>query len=83
MGNLLSDRDSEKTLQKQSLLPLYVQTYSTCLRSYHCLIYGEISGKSLPELAVFVHPLDLRLGLFLGFEHSRHAWPPRFVLAHS
>lgn len=39
----------------------------------------KYQAKSLPALAVFVHPLDLRLGLLLGYEHSRHAWLGRFA----
>lgn len=52
-------------------------------KAIRCFIYAEISSKILPALAVFVHPLDLRLRLFLGYEHSRHARLARFVLSHS
>lgn len=63
--------------------PFSHNLFDKCLKGYHSLIYGEISGKSLPALAVFVNPLDLRLGLFLGYEHSWHAWLGRFALTHS
>lgn len=41
-----------------------------------------MSGTSLSVWVVLVHPLDLRLGIFLGYEHSRHAWLAWFVLTH-
>lgn len=44
-------------------LAVWINLYNKCFKGYHCFIQGEISGKSLPVLTVFVHPLDLILGL--------------------
>lgn len=52
-------------------------------KEYHGLVHREISDKSLPALAVFMNPLDLRLRLFLCNECAQHAWLARFVLAYS
>lgn len=54
-----------------------------CLRGYDCLIHTDYQARSLLPLSVLLPPLDLRLGLFLCYEHSRHAWLGRCALTHS
>ena len=75
----MTDWEIWQTVTRTTLSPVVMtNVFNKRLRGYHRLIYEVIWGQSLPALALFVHPLDLRLRLFLGYEHSRHAWLSRF-----
>lgn len=67
-GEYLTEWEVRRLHQKNDPCCMYKHNSTNVSKGYHCFIQGEISGKSL-VLTVCVHPLDLRLGLFLGYEH--------------
>ncbi len=82
-GECLTNWGFRRASPRTIFFRLYGNSFSERLKGFHCVICKEISGRSLLALAVSVHPLDLRPGLALGYEHSQHAWLARFVAAHS